>query len=74
MDSRRSSLAPLLIAILPPIVLVAYIVAYFLLGTVSSLGPDVVRTYHGQIQADLFTPPAMIESWIRGKAVHVAHI
>jgi hypothetical protein len=74
MHTRRSRLAPLLIAILPPVVLATYIAAYFQLGTVSSLGPAIVRTYHGQLQADLFTPPAIIESWMRGRTVHVAHI
>ena len=74
MDAHRSRLAALLVAVLPPVVVVAYIVAYFQLGAVSALGPDIVRTYHGQLQADLFTPPAIIESWMRGKTVHVAHI
>jgi hypothetical protein len=72
MDEDRSLIAPL-IAIMLTAILAAYVVAYFQMGTVSPLGPGIVRTYRGQLQAEVFTPPAVVESWISGKPVYVGH-
>ena len=76
MDKSRSEFTAPIIAAMLAAMFAAYVVAYFQLGTVSWTGPPraLVRTYHGQWQADLFTPGVIIEAWVRGHPVHAGHI
>jgi len=73
MDDRRSPIVPPLIAAFFAAMIAGYVVAYFQLGTVNTLGPGIVRTYPGQVLANFFTPPAIVESWIRRQPVYVGH-
>jgi hypothetical protein len=75
--NRRDVVAPL-IAVLLAGILAAYIVAYFQLGPLGIASPPGSppaqgRVYRSQWQADLFTPGAIVESWVRGRPIYVGH-
>jgi|GEM_PF-5348350 hypothetical protein len=75
--NRRDIFTPAMAFLLAGL-LAAYITAYFQLGqlgTVTAPGrpPAAVRTYRGKWQAELFTPAAIVESWILGHPMHLGH-
>jgi len=75
--NRRDLIAPAIAALFAGI-LVAYIAGYFLLGqpgavTTAGSPPAETRVYRDKWQANLFTPGAIIESWLRGRTVYVGH-
>ena len=73
-DHQPSKIAPFIAALLVAVI-GGYVLAYLHAGTLGTVapGPGLVRTYRTQLLADLFTPPAIVESWIRGERVYVGH-
>lgn len=77
-NPRRNTIAPLVAALLAG-TLAAYTVAYFHLGKLGTFAPPgsppaQARIYPSKWQADLFTPGSIVESWLRGKTIYVAHL
>ena len=73
MEHNRSELLPLWIAAILSAAIGCYIMAYLYAGAVGPLGPGIVRTYRGQVLANVFGPAAIVETWIRGEPVYVGH-
>jgi hypothetical protein len=79
MDDKRSSTAPVLIAIaLLLLPLTCYVSAYFLrsevmMDTMLPSDPDgyMVRAFAGELEAALFAPAAAVESLVTGKGVTI---
>jgi hypothetical protein len=73
MDQRRSELGSLLFAAFLVAILCSYAGAYFYAGTVAPVGPGIVRMYRGKVLANVFSPIAVIETWVTGQPVYIGH-
>lgn len=74
MDTTRSSVhAPLFVAAVLAVLLIAHVSGFYLLGTIGTSGPVRFHVYRSQWLSVLFTPAAKVESLILGCEVYAAH-